>query len=753
MKLSDANGHLTGKSIYTDDIPALEGTLYGKAVPSPIAHAKLINIHTQKAEAVEGVVCILTAKNIKGENQIGLIIQDEQILPEKELHHIGQAYAFVVAESRQAAEKAAKLVEAEYKELPAITDAREAAAKGLYIHPPRTFELGDVKEARKQVKYYTEGKVSSGGQEHLYLETQAAYTVPQEDGNFKVYSSTQGPTAVQTVVSKVLGIPMHRIEVDVNRLGGGFGGKEDQASHWAVLTAMAAQATGKPVKYTLERQEDMIMTGKRHPYSSDFKIGLDDKLRIVYYEVDFFQNAGSAADLSPAISERTLFHAVGSYFIPNTRYTVHSCKTNLPPNTAFRGFGAPQSFFVIESAIQKIAEEIGVEPELIKKTNLLSEDDSFPYGQKAEEAEAIRSWELAERTYDFEKIKKQVDDFNKKNTGKKQGYAITPICFGISFTNTRLNHARALVHIYQDGSIGISTGAIEMGQGVNTKMKQIAAEIFSVKPEKIKLETTNTTRVANTSPTAASTGSDLNGKALEKACIALRKRLLETAYDMVSTDAKPDPENIKLENEPIFRGGKNTKISWEELVETAFFKRVALTENAHYATPKIHFDKSKEKGRPFAYHVYGTAITTAEIDTLRGIYDIKSVKIIHDFGRSMNTDIDNGQTEGALMQGIGWVTMEEPAFDRSGKLLANALSTYKVPDIYAAPKEVLIQHLPSEGHELATMRSKAIGEPPFIYGLGSFFAIRNAAKAFNPKLENRFDAPLTPERLLMSLYD
>ncbi|MEA2043668.1 MAG: molybdopterin cofactor-binding domain-containing protein [Bacteroidota bacterium] len=752
MKLSESESHLTGKSIYTDDIPEIQGTLYGKAVPAETAHAENLKIDINQALKIPGAVRVIRAEDVPGENQIGAIIQDEPLLADGEIHHIGQPVAFVLAETQTAASKMVKAVKQSYNPLPVVTDARTAAKSGSYIHPPRTFAQGDLEYGKSRSKYFSKGQVRIAGQEHLYLETQRAYTLPQEDGNFKIHSSTQSPTAVQAITAKVLGIAMHKIEVDVRRLGGAFGGKEDQATHWACLTAIGAMLTDKPVKYILSREEDLLMTGKRHPYDADFKIGLDEDLKISYYEADFFQNAGSAADLSPAISERTLFHAVSSYFVPNTSYTVHSCKTNLPPNTAFRGFGAPQAIFVIEAAIEKIAEEININPNTIKNVNLLTEGDSFPYGQKAEQSEARNAWESADKLFDFEAIKQEVKDFNQTHELKKQGYSITPLCFGISFTNTSMNHARALVHIYHDGSIGISTAAIEMGQGVNTKMKQIAAEIFSISPGKIKLETTNTTRVANTSPTAASSGSDLNGKALEKACINLRKRLLDVAYELTADNSDSIPENITLLDEVVYKGGVPTEVKWEQLIEETFLRRISLSENAHYATPKIHFNKKIEKGRPFSYHVYGNAITVAEIDSLRGTYDIKSVKIVHDFGKSMNPQIDRGQVEGALMQGIGWVTMEELAFNDEGKLLSNALSSYKVPDIYSAPHEVSIEHLKTEGHEAAIKRSKAVGEPPFMYGIGSYFAIRHAAKAFNPNIKGHFKSPMTPERLLTELY-
>ncbi len=748
MKNRDSKNHLQGKSIYIDDIPEISGTLYGLVYDSPIAHAKIINIDYSKAEELDDIVRILTYKDVPGENQIGAIIQDEPLFAEGEVHFIGQPIAFIVAKSELAARKAKKLIEANFEEKTIVTDPREAHKNKSYIAPPRTFKIGETKNIWETCEHIISGRVKSGGQEHLYLETQGAYAVPAEDGNIKLYSSTQGPTAVQKIAASVLNVKMNKIEVDVTRLGGAFGGKEDQATPWAIMVSLAAQILNSPVKFALNRHDDMRMTGKRHPYDSDFKMGLSKDLKILAYEADYYQNAGASADLSPAITERTLFHSTNSYFVPNTRTTVYSCKTNLPPNTAFRGFGAPQGMFLIEAAIHKAAEEIGVRVEEIQKQNLITINDEFPYGQLAEEDGAVKSWETAEKDFKLKELFSEVESYNSENKYLKKGVAVTPVTFGISFTNTAMNHARALVHIYQDGSIGISTGAIEMGQSVNTKIMQVAAHFLSVSTSRIKIETTNTTRVANTSPTAASSGADLNGQATQVACIALYKRLTGFAAKHFNVEV----EKISIKDEFIYIEDKKTDWNWETLVEQTFLARIALTENGHYTTPKITFDKTKEKGHPFAYHVFGSAITTCTVDCIRGTYEIDSVKVVHDFGVSMNKLIDNGQIEGAVVQGIGWVTMEEIAYDEKGRLLSNALSTYKIPDILFAPKSIDIIHLKTDGHKFAIMKSKAVGEPPFNYGIGAYFAIQNAIKAYNSNFKSDYNSPATPERVLMGLY-
>ncbi|MFT7331493.1 MAG: xanthine dehydrogenase large subunit [Roseivirga sp.] len=749
MKNIDSFTHVRGESLFVDDLMIRQDALIGLCFDSPKAHGKIISVDYSKAEALEGVERIFTYKDVLGENQIGGIIPDEPLWAEDEVHFWGQPIAFIVAETEAIAKKARALIEIEIDELPVITTAIEAKEKGSFINEPRSFVLGNTDESFTDCEYVIEGETFSNGQEHLYLETQGCYVVPQENGSIKITSSTQGPTQVQKTAAKVLGVSMHKIEVDVIRLGGGFGGKEDQATPWAVMAAVAVQHLNKPVKYMLNRHDDLRMTGKRHPYASFFKIGLNKGLKIKAFEAEFLQNSGAAADLSPAIAERTLFHATNSYFVPNVKTTVYSCKTNLPPNTAFRGFGGPQGMFVIESAIAKAADKIGIDRREIQEANLLEENDEFSYGQIATEVQAKKSWFKAKEKFEFEKLEQEVTNFNSQNDHYKKGISLMPITFGISFTNTPMNHARALVHIYQDGSVGISTAAVEMGQGVNTKMLQVAQDVLGITSDKVKIETTNTTRVANTSPSAASSTADLNGKAVEMACNSLVERLKKVASRMLSSDEN----NIKFEENRVLLNGEKSNLTWNGLIAQAMLERVALSENAHYATPIIHFDKSKEKGHPFAYHVYGTAITTVTLDCLRGVYEIDSVKIVHDFGKSMNLGIDIGQVEGALAQGIGWMTMEEIAYGNDGRLLSNALSTYKVPDIFSAPKTVETIPLETDGNEMAIQKSKAVGEPPLMYGIGTYFAIQNAVKAFNKKYKPKYHSPLTPEKVLMGLYE
>lgn len=749
IKNLDSYTHVRGESLYVDDVNVRQGTFYAVVFDSPKAHGKIKYIDYSKAEALKGVERIFTYKDVPGENEIGGIIKDEPLFAENEVHFWGMPIALIVAESEFIARKARNLIEIDIEELPVITTAKQAKAKGSFINAPRSFNLGNAEKAFKDCDYVFEGETFSNGQEHLYIEAQGAYAEPLENGNIKITSSTQGPTAVQKTVANVLGVAMHKIEVDVTRLGGGFGGKEDQATPWAAMAALATHHLNQSVKLILNRHDDLRMTGKRHPYESSYKIGVSKDLKILAYEAEFLQNSGAAADLSPAIAERTLFHATNSYFVPNVKTTVISCKTNLPPNTAFRGFGGPQGMYVIESAIAKAASEIGVHSRQIQEANLLDENDTFSYGQIAKKVEAKNTWDSAKTIFNSEALEHQVENFNKNNSNFKKGLAFMPICFGISFTNTPMNHARALVHIYLDGSVGISTAAVEMGQGVNTKMMQIAAQVFSIPIEKIKIETTNTTRVANTSPSAASSTADLNGKATLKACKALLGRLKKVA----SEDLNVSENSIELKDAFVYINDKKTELSWTALISSTMLKRVALTENAHYATPEIHFDKTKEKGHPFAYHVYGTAITTVTIDCTRGTYEFDSVKIVHDYGKSMSEGIDLGQVEGALAQGIGWMTMEEIAYNDEGRLLSNALSTYKIPDIFSVPKEVEVIPVETKGHELAILKSKAVGEPPLMYGIGAYFAIQNAIKAFNPSYDLKFHAPMTPEKVLIGLYE
>lgn len=745
MKNIDSALHTTGRSMYIDDLPVPEGCLHAAVFPSPIAHGKIKKLDIESARKAPGVIAVFTADDIPGQNQIGGIVQDEPLLAEGEVDFNGQPIAFVVAETREAAYEALRLIAVDIEPLPVVVCPREAAKKGMFIVPPRIFNLGNVDSVWRDAPHIIEGRADCEGQEHLYLETQGAFAVPKEDGAILITSSTQGPTAVQRTTAQVLGIPMHRIEVNVQRLGGGFGGKEDQATPWAVMPALASHILKRPVKLVLNRMEDMRMTGKRHPYSADYKIALSSDLKILGYEATFYQNAGAAADLSPAVLGRSLFHAGGSYYIPNVRATGFCCKTHLPPNTAFRGFGGPQAMYVIEAAICAAAERLKVDAAEIQRRNLLKEGDEFPYGMRVKNSEAVRCFSLCEERFGYKDARARVKAFNDQNAQFKKGLALMPVCFGISFTNTPYNQASALAHVYSDGSVAVSTGAVEMGQGVNTKILQVAAHVLSINPDRIKVESTNTTRAANTSATAASSGADLNGGAAALACRSILSRLLELAAELSGGPAE-------IKDEEIYSAGKKTGLTWKSLVHEALQRRISLSAQAQYATPGLSYDKSREKGTPFAYHVVGTAMIEATVDCLRGRYEIDSVQVVHDFGQSMNKIVDLGQAEGGIAQGIGWMTMEELMFDPNGKLLSNALSTYKVPDIYSTPKTFEVEFLSDSLNPAGIFNSKAVGEPPFMYGIGAYFALRDAIRAFTSTEKLPIHSPMTPERTLMALY-
>ncbi len=747
IKNIDSTGHVTGRSMYVDDIIERADTLFAGVLTSPVSKGKIVQINVDKALEIDGINCILLATDIPGENQIGGILPDEPLLAENEVHYMGQPIAVLVGEDENCIHKAISLIDLEIeKEIP-ITDPKTAFQKGKILLPPRTFRLGNTEEEfSKKDLVIVEGSCDIGGQEHLYLETQGAYAIPKEKGIY-VISSTQSPTAVQRTIAKVLGWSMHQVEVDVTRLGGGFGGKEDQATPWACMAALAAVRMNKPVKLILDRYVDIRSTGKRHRYMADYRICSTKDGMIQAYEVMFYQDAGAAADLSPAVLERTLFHFTNAYFIPNVTATAVSCKTNLPPNTAFRGFGGPQGMFVIEAAITRLADKLKLPREEVQKKNLLKENDLLPYGQIVRNVKTNLSWDTLITNFDINKRIASINKFNEENKLKKKGYAFMPICFGISFTKTSLNQASSLVNIYYDGSVGISTGAVEMGQGVNTRIAQVPMTVFSLPLNKIKIETTNTTRIINTSPSAASSTADLNGKATELACMTLKERLLQFASELLETPM----EQLDFEDLYVTNNNQKTSLSWDELISKAYENRISLSEKGFYATPSIHFDSSIEKGHPFAYHVYGTSFHEVTIDVVKGTYSLDYVAVVHDVGKSMNKLIDQGQLEGGLVQGIGWMTLEELRYSDEGRLLSNSLSTYKVPDIYSIPKVLETMFLEDpEPHGL--LKSKAIGEPPLMYGIGTYFALLNAINQYTGKLPNTIISPMTPERLFTFLH-
>ncbi len=743
----DAVFHVRG-SQFIDDLPEPPGLLHGAVAGSTMSCGRLEGVDTGRAAAAEGVLAVLTAEQLDGPNQIGSMVPDEPLLARDEVHYLGQPLALVVARTATQAWAAARQVEAEIVPSIPVFDPRRAAELGRLIVPPRTVSAGDVEKGFAQSDRVLSGTVTSGAQEHLYLETQAAMALPLDRGRIKLYSATQAPSAVQRTVAQVLQLPMHHVEVEVARLGGGFGGKEDQATPYAVMAAWAALHCLRPVKIVLPRQTDLQLTGKRHPYVTDYTIGISRAGRILALQLTFYQNSGAAADLSPAIMERSLFHGTSAYAIPHVRITGYSCRTNLPPFTAFRGFGAPQAVLAVEAAIDHAAHHLQLPREQLQRQNLLQEGDRLPFGMRVERCRARRCFDEVIGRSGFDELKREIESYNTVHPLTKKGLAITPICFGISFTNTLLNQAGALVHVYQDGSVSVNTGAVEMGQGVLGKICGIAARQLGIDRSLVHIEPTSTAKVANTSPTAASSGADLNGRATQLACDQIRSRLADVAARSLSCNA----------SEIIFAGngarqkGTEAQLPWTDLVRTAYSGRTNLTAQAHYATPRLHYDKTIEQGRPFAYHVYGAAVSQVTLDCLRGRYTIDKVWIVHDGGDSLDPLADLGQVEGGLLQGIGWLTCEEVVYDADGRLYTDSLSTYKVPDLHFAPRTE-VHFLADASNPEVVFNSKGIGEPPFLYGSGSYFALLDAIRAFRRDARIAYRTPLTPEQVLLTLCE
>ena len=748
MKFDEVELHLSGASRFIDDMPEPAMLLHGAVCCANVPHAKIVSLDSARARAMAGVCGVFTAKDIPGQNQLGRIIKDEPLLADGEVHFVGQPIAFVIATSPQLARRAAASIEVAYELRPACFDPVAAHANGDLIAPSRTVAMGDTLGAFASCAHVIEGSCDSGGQEHLYMETQGAIAYPLEGDRIKIFAGTQSPTGVQQVTSWVLGVPMHKIEVEVVRLGGGFGGKEDQATPWAVLCALGARFAKRPVKFVLSREEDMRCTGKRHPYHSRYKIGLDAGGKVLAYEATFFQNAGAAADLSTSILERSLFHATGPYFIPNVKVTGHSCRTNLPPFTAFRGFGAPQAVFVIECAMTHAAAVLGMPPENLRETNVIGHGEQFYFGMKAQSPLAGLAITHLKESSKFGAMRREAAIFNATNSRVKKGLALIPIGFGISFTSKFLNQAGALVHIYLDGSVHVSSGAVEMGQGVSRKICVIAARVLGISAEDITIAATDTTRVPNSSPTAASSGADLNGGAVKLACQMLRERLLAFA----ATHLNLPVSELSIHNGQFVDGKGSAHMSWAALVEAAYMNRINLSAQALYTPPGLDYDKSLEQGSPFAYHVFGACITEVAVDLLRGTFSLSKIHILHDAGQSLVREVDIGQVEGALMQGIGWATMEHLVYGDDGRLKSNALASYKVPDLHFIPEELNVSFIEESLNPAAVYSSKGIGEPPLLYGLATYFAIWDAlASTRSPSKVFDFALPFTNERILTQI--
>jgi xanthine dehydrogenase large subunit len=743
--------NVTGATRYLDDLSATAGMLYGTPLTSPCARGLLKKIDASAALALDASVRVLTAADIPGENQLGEAVSDESLLIEGEWGYMGQCLALALAATPSLARKAAALIKIDYEELQPVTDARQAAASGSFILPSRTMKSGDPDSAFSRCAIVVEGRVESGGQEHVYLEAQGAIAESREGGRVHVLSGTQAPSGVQRVIARVLGLSMHDVEVETRRLGGAFGGKEDQAAQWAALAALGAARTGRTVKVYLNRREDMNWTGKRHPYSSDYRLALDAEGRILAYEADYYQNSGACCDLSPAILSRTLFHAASAYRIPNLRVTGRMCRTNLPPFTAFRGFGAPQGVFAIECALDAAARAGGWDPVELRLKNLLTEGDSFHFGQPVADCHARKTVDRTLELSRWKALRGEIDAFNSAHRLEKRGAAILPICFGVSFTKLVMNQGGALVHVYGDGSVSVSTGAVEMGQQVARKIQVVAARALGIPEDLVRVESTRTATVANTYPTAASTGSDINGMAALAACEEIRGRLLGLAARILGADKG----ELRIESGFVTRGCEVTELAWKELVDKAHLDRIDLSAHGFYATPGLFYDMKAERGSPFAYHVYGCAAVTATLDVLRGTYRFDEAFIVHDVGMSIDYDVDLGQVEGAFAQGLGWAALEDLRYDGKGRLLSDTLSTYKLPDLRFMPAAIKIEFLEGASNPKAVMRSKAIGEPPLLYGIAGYFAVLDALRATREAPSpgeapwaSSYDLPMTPEKTL-----
>ena len=747
MKNEDMSMHVRGTSRFVDDIPAPEGCLHAVLYTSPVARGKILSLDISKAAVAPGVAAVYTHRDVPGLNQVGHVLKDQPLLAVDSVEYIGQPIALVVADTQRNAQRAVKLISADIEKLEAVFDPREAAAKGLVHGAKRVLVNGEPEAAFAKCKYIAQGRLSSGPQEHFYFETQRALAVPGEHDTIKVHASAQSPGAFHRHLAEVLGIPMHKVELDIRRLGGGFGGKESTAV-WIVAPAMAAFILKRPVKLVLGRNDDISTTGKRHAYEYDYKLGLDAEGKILAYEIDLFQHAGACADISLAVLGRSFLHVSGSYNIPNIRVTGVSCLTNIPPNNAFRGFGVPQGTFAIEAALHHAAELMGADAELLKRRNLVRDGDTLPYGVKLGSVNAGRCWETLDKKVNIAARRAAVVEYNKTHTDTKRGLAVVPVSFGISFAQTALNQASSLVNIYVDGSVSVSTGAVEMGQGVNTKIRVVAARTLGIPVDKVRVDTTNTSRIPNASPTSASSGADLNGMATKFACEKLSARLREFAARHLACG---DPASVAIRDGDVCVAEQRSDLSWDKLVAAAQWARVDLSEHAFYATPDLHYDLKAERGRPFAYYSYAASLTEVLLDCMRGTYTIESIDIVQDVGESLSPEVDLGQIHGAVVQGIGWATLEQLRYGADGKVLTG-VNAYKVPDIKFVPKHFDVTLLKDSSNPYAVCNSKAIGEPPFVHGLGSYFAILEALRSAR-KDKALPSLPVTPEKAFMYLHE
>ncbi|MFH1118887.1 MAG: xanthine dehydrogenase molybdopterin binding subunit [Bacteroidota bacterium] len=757
LKHDSALKHVTGQSVYVNDMDVSPLQLTGRVVYSPLAHARIKSVDYTEALKLRGVAAVLTAVDIPGANQMGPVIHDEPCLAETEVNFIGQAVMLIAAETEDIAIEAESLIRIDYEELDAVLSLREAIEKNLLIAPVRYINSGNADEALINAAHRLEGELETGAQEHWYLETQSALAVPGEGKEMLVYASSQNPAETQAIVAEVLGIAKNEVDVEVRRMGGAFGGKETQANHVAAWAVLLANATKRPVKIHLFRDDDQKITGKRHRFLSRYAIGFDKTGKILAYKVELNSDAGSSTDLSRAILERAMFHAENAYYIPDISISGKAFKTNLPSNTAFRGFGGPQGMAVIEQAIDRIARFLKRDPAEIRSLNFygIDKENQTPYGKVVENNRLHVLYDRLMTSSGYVARRHEISAFNHQNRFFKRGLAITPVKFGISFTTAFLNQAGALVNIYRDGTVQVNHGGTEMGQGLYTKIQGVAATELGISPEFIKVTATNTSKVPNTSATAASSGSDLNGMAVRAAMETIKSRLIPVAAIELQKAGlnNPDPDQIVFSDNFIFQENlPDVKIAFEHLIQSAYLAQVSLSATGYYKTPGIHFNRDSGKGNPFYYYAYGMAVSEVRVDVLTGEYKLLRTDILHDVGDSLNEDIDIGQIEGGFIQGVGWCTTEEIKWDNKGRLLTHSPDTYKIPTVNDIPDEFKVELLKDYPNEGTIRKSKAVGEPPFMLAFSVWLAIKDAISAVgNHEVEPDFSLPATAEVVLMSI--
>lgn len=748
LKHDSAEKHVAGEALYVDDIAEPAGLVHACLGLSTIAHGKLRSLDLSAVEAAPGVLSILTPADIPGENDISSTHKhDEPVFATSDILHHGQPLFAVIAETREQARQAALLAKATYEEAPPLLDVAAArAAGGELVTEPLKLERGDVASALAASPRRLKGAMAIGGQDHFYLEGQISLAIPGEDQDMLVLCSTQHPSEVQHMVAQVLGVGAHAVTIEVRRMGGGFGGKETQANLFACVAALAARKLKRPVKLRPDRDDDMVITGKRHDFVVDYEIGFDDEGRIHAIDAVYAARCGWNADLSGPVTDRALFHMDNCYFYPAVRARSEPLRTHTVSNTAFRGFGGPQGMVGTERFIEEVAYATGLDPLEVRKRNLYGGEDReiTPYHQPVEDMIAGEVIDDLEHSCDYRARQDAIRVFNRQSPVIKRGIALTPVKFGISFTATWYNQAGALVHVYTDGTVALNHGGTEMGQGLYQKVAQVVAQAFGIGLGDIKITATTTGKVPNTSATAASSGSDLNGMAALDACDTIKARL--TAFACKHWQEKP--EAIAFLPGRVQVGAR--EIGFVELVKAAYMARVQLSATGFYATPKIHWDRKAGKGHPFYYFAYGAAAAEVAIDTLTGEYKVERVDILHDCGNSLNPAIDKGQIEGGFVQGMGWLTTEELVWDEKGRLKTHAPSTYKIPVASDRPRifnVALLEKAPNREHTIH--RSKAVGEPPLMLAISVLHALSDAvASVGDHRFCPRLDAPATPERVL-----